>query len=85
LFRLARESAGEEELLALDRVRDTEEKLGKLTCISRYHFTNQSMDSIASISSRKTLRKRTSSCPVQHIEQSKCIKLTIDTNIQWAL
>jgi hypothetical protein len=38
-FRLARESAGEEELLVLDRVRDTEEKLGKLTCISRYHFT----------------------------------------------
>jgi hypothetical protein len=38
-FRLARESAGEEELLALDQVRDTEEKLGKLTCISRYQFT----------------------------------------------
>jgi hypothetical protein len=38
-FRLARESAGEEELLALDRVRDTEEKLGKLTCISRYYST----------------------------------------------
>jgi hypothetical protein len=38
-FRLARESAGEEELLALDRVRDTEEKLGKLTCISRYNST----------------------------------------------
>ncbi len=35
--------------------------------------------------SRKTLRKRTSSCPVQHIEQSKCIKLNIDTNIHLTL
>jgi hypothetical protein len=26
--------------------------------------------------------KTTSYCPVQHIEQSKCIKITIDTNIQ---
>jgi hypothetical protein len=30
-------------------------------------------------------QKRTSSCSVQDIEQSKCLKLTIDTNIQLAL
>jgi hypothetical protein len=30
-------------------------------------------------------RKRTSSCQVQQIEQSKCIKITIDTNIQLTL
>ncbi len=41
---------------------------------------------IAMIRSRKTLRKRTSSCPVQHIEQSKCIQLTIiDTSLQLTL
>jgi hypothetical protein len=33
----------------------------------------------------QTLRKRTSFCPFQHIEQSKCIKLTIDTNIHLTL
>jgi hypothetical protein len=30
-------------------------------------------------------RKRTSSCPVQNIEQSKRLKLTIDTNLQLML
>ncbi len=30
-------------------------------------------------------RRKTSSGPVQHIEQSKCIKLTIDTNMQLTL
>jgi hypothetical protein len=25
------------------------------------------------------------SCPVEHIEQSKCIKLTIETNIQFTM
>ncbi len=29
--------------------------------------------------------KKTSSCPVQYIEQRKCIKLTIDTNAQLTL
>ena len=33
----------------------------------------------------QTLRKRTSSCPVQRTEQSKCTKLTIDNNIQLTL
>ncbi len=33
----------------------------------------------------QNLRKRTSSSPVQHIEQSKCIILTVDTNIQLTL
>ncbi len=37
------------------------------------------------ISSRKTLRQKSSFCPVQKIEQSKCIKLTIDTNIEFTL
>ncbi len=36
-------------------------------------------------SGNKALRKKTTSCPVQHIAQSKCIKLTIDTNIQVTL
>ncbi len=36
-------------------------------------------------SPRSDYKERTSSCPVQQIKQCKCIKLTLDTNIQLTL
>jgi hypothetical protein len=41
--------------------------------------------SVRCIKGRSGSVHKTSSCPVQHIKQSKCIKLTIDTNILYNL